>query len=224
MRLLLIRHGHTADTDALVYAGQRDTPLSPLGERQATLLGTRLADEPLAAIYASDLARARATAEPIAAPHGMLAQHRPQLREIAMGAWEGRTYAQLARDDASRLEQWIRDPEQVAPPGGETVQAVRLRARDLLSRQIEEYQKHTVVWVTHGGVIAVLLCDLLGMPITQRWRLRCDLASITTVELWISSENSLRAYEGSICCLNDTYHLHSITPNVSPHAQWRSSP
>jgi broad specificity phosphatase PhoE len=207
MRLLLIRHGHTADTDALVYAGQRDTPLSPLGERQAAVLATRLAGEPLAAVFTSDLARARATAEPIAAPHGTLAQPSPHLREIAMGAWEGQTYVQLARDNASRLEQWIRDPEQVAPPGGETVQAVRLRARELLSRQVEKYRERAVAWVTHGGVIAVLLCDLLGIPITQRWRLRCDLASITTVELWLPPESSPLAYEGSISCLNDTNHL-----------------
>jgi broad specificity phosphatase PhoE len=56
-------------------------------------------------------------------------------------------------------------------------------------------------------MIAVLLCDLLGIPITQRWRLRCDLASITTVELWLPPESSANAYEGSISCLNDTNHL-----------------
>jgi alpha-ribazole phosphatase len=210
MRLLLIRHGHTADSDTLIYAGQRDTPLSPLGERQADALSTRLTHEPLAAIFASDLARASVTAERIAMPRGLRAQAEPRLRELAMGAWEGRTYAQLAQDDPARLERWIADPEHVAPSDGETADALRHRVRGLLPSQIAEYGERTVAWVTHGGVIGVLLCDLLGLPLVQRWRLRCDLASISTVELWLPPGGAQPAVDGALICLNDTNHLRQL--------------
>jgi broad specificity phosphatase PhoE len=129
-----------------------------------------------------------------------------------MGTWEGRTYAQLAQEDAPRLARWIADPEHTAPPGGETAGAMRLRVRRLLLGQCVEYGERTVVWITHGGVIGVLLCDLLGLPLTQRWRLRCDLASISTIDLWVPADNSQRPIEGTLCCLNDTNHVQQLEP------------
>lgn len=210
MRLLLIRHGHTADTDALRYAGHRDVPLSALGERQARALSARLAPEPIAAIFTSDLSRARVTADTIAAPHGLIARQSADLREIAMGAWEGKTYAELAQEYPERLEQWMRDPEHVAPPGGETASAVRGRVRRVLGQQRREYQERTIAWITHGGVIGVLLCDLLGVSITRRWRLHCDLASITTVELLAPRDIDHADGDGSLRCLNDTNHLRAL--------------
>lgn len=215
MRLLLIRHGHTADNDALIYAGQRDTPLSQLGERQADALATRLAAEPLAALYTSDLARAQATAQRIAASLQIAPQPCAALREVDMGVWTGMTYAQLAEDDPERLAAWIRDPEQVAPPGGETAAALRERIQQALGQQLARHaetvgaQGQRIAWVTHGGVIGALLCDLLGVPVSGRWRLQCAPGSITTLDLFIPQgrANDRDAYDGSIHCLNDTAHL-----------------
>ena len=215
MRLLLIRHGHTVDNDGLIYSGQRDTPLTPRGERQADALAARLASEPLAALYTSDLARARATAERIAGPHRVTPQLRPALREIDMGAWAGKTYARLATEDAERVAAWIRDPERFAPLGGETAAHVRERVQQTLQRQLHEHatsseaQRHVIAWVTHGGVIGVLLCDLLGIPTRERWRLHCDPGSITTLDLLVPPRHSgsRSPYDGSIHCLNDTAHL-----------------
>jgi broad specificity phosphatase PhoE len=210
MRLLLVRHGHTPDNDSLIYTGQRDTPLSSLGECEAHALSIRLTGEPLAAVYCSDLARATGTAERVAQPHDLAVQRRSGLRELAMGKWEGRTYAQLALEDAAQLAQWIADPEHSAPPDGETAAEVRSRVRSLLLDQYQEYSEHTIAWITHGGVIGVLICDVLGLPVAQRWRLRCDLASITTVDVWIPSGNSQRWVEGTLACLNDTSHVQQL--------------
>lgn len=210
MRLLLIRHGHTADNGAHVYAGQRDTPLSALGELHAQALSERLAAAPLAAIFTSDLARARATADLIAAPHGLAAQRSAELRELAMGAWEGKTYARLVVDEPERLAGWIRDPAHNAPPGGESAEAMRQRVCRALTRQIDEFSERTVAWITHGGVIGVLLCSLLGIPIAQRWRLQCEVASISTLDVFAVHDDTHDGWDGSIHSLNDRHHLTAL--------------
>src|SRR5262245_1233098 len=95
MRLLLARHGATRNNAEARYTGQSDIPLSSLGERQAEALAKRLFFVRLDAIVSSDLARARATAERVARRHTLPIQLDPDLREIALGAWEGSTYEEV---------------------------------------------------------------------------------------------------------------------------------
>ena len=66
MRLIVVRDGETLYNVQSRFTGQSDIPLSALGEQQASVLGKRLAAEPLAAIAASGLQRARVTAQAIA--------------------------------------------------------------------------------------------------------------------------------------------------------------
>ena len=71
LRLFLIRHGETIWNQNHRYQGHTDVPLSKTGEWQAGLVAKRLKDEPLDAVFSSDLSRARVTAEIIAREHGL---------------------------------------------------------------------------------------------------------------------------------------------------------
>ncbi len=102
MRLIVVRHGETLYNVQSRYTGQSDIPLSALGEQQAAALGKRLAAEPLAAIAASDLQRARVTAQAIARYHKLPVQEDVDLREISFGTWEGATYDEIVARDADR--------------------------------------------------------------------------------------------------------------------------
>ena len=106
MRLLIVRHGATANNAEARYTGQSDVPLSPLGERQVEAVARALADVRLDAIISSDLVRARSTAEAIARYHQVPVLLDPDLREIAIGAWEGLTYAEALRRDPSLVAAW----------------------------------------------------------------------------------------------------------------------
>lgn len=183
MRLLLARHGATPNNAQQRYTGQSDVPLSPLGERQAAALSERLAIERLDCIVASDLSRARATAEAIACHHSLPVQLDPDLREISMGEWEGSTYAELVDREPAALKRWQSDPTSYAPPGGETVAQVRDRLVPALARWQRMHPTGVVVWVTHGGVIGVLLCHLLGLDLNRRWQFRRDNAALTELDL-----------------------------------------
>ena len=202
MRLIVVRHGETLYNVQSRFTGQSDIPLSALGERQAAALGKRLAAEPLAAIAASDLRRARVTAQAIARYHKLPVQEEADLREMTFGAWEGSTYDEIMARDADLVQRWLSDPTIYAPPGGETV----IQLRDRVMRALERWQTRcpetTILWAVHGGVIEVLLCHLLGVDLKLRWQFRHENASITEIDLGRRGTRVVR--------LNETAHLDEL--------------
>src|SRR5262245_20482819 len=94
---LLARHGETDWNREHRVQGHTDVPLNAAGLGQARVLAERLADVSLEAIYASDLERARATAEAVARSQGLEVQVDPDLREKHFGSWEGLTDVEIAQ-------------------------------------------------------------------------------------------------------------------------------
>jgi len=211
VRLIVVRHGETVYNAQRRITGHTDIPLSALGEQQAAALGKRLAAEPLVAIVASDLQRARVTAQAIARYHKLPVQEDADLREISFGAWEGATYDEIAARDADLMQRWLDDPTICAPPGGETV----IQLRDRVARALERWQtscpEATVLWVVHGGVIEVLLCHLLGVDLKLRWQFRHENASISEIDLNGESATVVR--------LNEVAHLpDQVLPEAIVHS------
>ncbi len=196
MRLLLIRHGSTLDNEQGRLTGQADVPLSPLGERQVALLGERLANETLDIIVTSDLQRARATGAAIAHYHQIPVYEDAAIREISLGAWEGVTLAELLKRDAEAITRWQNEPLNVKPPGGETITQLHDRVVPALEFWYANYPDSTVVWVTHGGVIRVLLCHLLNADLNSWEQFKRENASITEVRLGQTAGGSICLVEG----------------------------
>ena len=211
MRLIVVRHGETLYNVQSRFTGQSDIPLSALGERQAAALGKRLAAEPLATIAASDLQRARVTAQAIARYHELPVQEDADLREIAFGAWEGSTYDEIMARDADLVQRWLSDPTIYAPPGGETVIQLRDRVAPALQRWRTRYPEATILWAVHGGVIEVLLCHLQGVDLKLRWQFRHENASITEIEL--------NGKDATLVRLNEITHLPDpVLPEAIAHS------
>ena len=203
MRLFIARHGATQHNLDGRLTGQIDAPLSPLGARQAEALANRLATWRFDAIISSDLARARATADAIAKRHGARIQLDADLREIDMGAWAGRPYAEWSEQDRQRFKAMECDPTgRIAAPGGESFAGLAERVERALRRTYERYADGTVLWIAHGGVIGSLLVSALGLGFHQRQqfqRVNCSL-----FELRYEGERVL------IARLNDTSHLDAL--------------
>ena len=202
MRLIVVRHGETFYNAQSRLTGQSDVPLNSLGERQAVALGDCLAMEHLDAIVTSDLERTRVTASTIASSHGLLVQEDSDLRELAFGEWEGFTFDEVLAKDANQVSLWREDSTIYAPPGGETVAQLRDRCARALKRWQTEYPDASVLWVTHGGLIGVLLCHVLGIDLKRRWQFSHDNASI--------SELRLRGDRLIIVRLNETAHIRAL--------------
>jgi adenosylcobinamide kinase/adenosylcobinamide-phosphate guanylyltransferase len=213
VRLLLARHGETTWNSASRYQGQTDIPLSLRGRRQAQALAARLAHEPIAAIYASDLQRAAETAGIIAAEHRPRGTDaapasptplrlEPRLREMSFGEWEGLTYAEIERLAPEHLARWNADRLNIAPPGGETLANLSARVRAVLDEITRNHAEQTVLVVAHGGSLRALMCLALGLPASAYWQFRFENASLSALEF--HEPGAIVNY------LNDGAHLQAI--------------
>ena len=105
-RIIAVRHGETAWNVDTRIQGHLDIALNDTGHWQARQVARALADEPLAAVYTSDLQRAHATAQAIAQASGAPLVAEPGLRERSFGALEGRTFAEIEADLPEQARRW----------------------------------------------------------------------------------------------------------------------
>ncbi len=117
----LVRHGSVVGAETRRFIGHLDVPLSPLGERQMAAVARRMASVTLDAVYASDLARTRRSAEILAEPHRLDIVTVPELREFAMGRWEGLTAEEIRGLDAAAFATWMSDVAGYQFPEGESL-------------------------------------------------------------------------------------------------------
>lgn len=183
-RLLLVRHGETLANREYRYIGARDEALSERGLAQAELLADALTIFPVSAVYSSPLQRSYRTALPIAARHHIQVQVQEELIEARFGKWEGMTRAEvlaLGPEEERQLKAWERDPS-LAPPGGESFEAVRQRLRTLVERLTLLHRDQTIVLVSHVGPIKVLLCEALNAPLSSIFQIFLDPATVSVVD------------------------------------------
>ncbi|GAB2498201.1 histidine phosphatase family protein [Pseudoxanthomonas sangjuensis] len=184
MRILLARHGETPWNAEGRYQGQIDIPLSPVGEAQARALGSRLNDLRIDRAVASPLARARRTAELALgeARVDMLGLD-ADLQEIAHGEWEGLLASEIDEKDPARLRAWREEPETVLMPGGESLRQVLDRSWRGLARAVDGLgDDDTLLLVAHDAVNRVLLCRIMGLPISRVWSFRQAPTTINLLE------------------------------------------
>jgi broad specificity phosphatase PhoE len=164
------------------FFGQTDIALSPAGVAQATALGTRLGMEPIDAVYASDLLRARDSAAPLAAARGTDVRVVPPLREMAMGRWEGLTFAEIRAREPELCDRWLADPFAMPFPDGESVADLRARAVPALRGVVERHGGQRIAVIAHGGTNRVILADALGLPLGNIFRLAQDYGAWSLIE------------------------------------------
>jgi len=157
VRLLVARHGETRDNASGRWQGWNDSPLTPKGVAQAEELSRRLADAPVAAVYASDLGRAAHTARIVAAHHGLAIESSPALRERNVGIFGGLTGPEVeARYPAALGRRGVDGVLDWAPPEGESFRQILARALPFLESVRLAHAGRDVAVVTHGGVIRLL--------------------------------------------------------------------
>jgi len=164
--LVLIRHGVTAWNRERRFQGLIDIPLDDEGRSQAVRTGRRLAGMRAGALYSSDLARARQTAEPIAAACGLVLRVDARLRERHYGGFEGCTHDDIQRNRPDAWRRWrAREPDFELPGGGETLRGFHARVRAAMLEIAGRHPGQTVIAVTHGGVLDCAYRIATGMPL-----------------------------------------------------------
>jgi broad specificity phosphatase PhoE len=147
--LLLVRHGETDWNAEGRLQGQTDRPLNAYGREQAKRLAERLRGELIDAVYASDLSRARETAEIVGERLGLTVVLDPDLREKNWGTWEG-----LTGSERDRIE-FV----------GESTQDHAERILRAVHRIAERHPDQRVLVVTHGGSVRRIQTVVYGMAL-----------------------------------------------------------
>jgi probable phosphoglycerate mutase len=164
--VLLVRHGESQpahpDRPFPMIDGHGDPPLDPFGVRQAELLGARLQDEQIDAIYVTTLQRTHQTAAPLAAALGITPAVEADLREVYLGEWEGGEFRQkAAAGDPIFVQIWTEERWDVIP-GAEPHDEFDERVWRGFQRIVAAHRNQRVMAVAHGGVIGQLLHRVTG--------------------------------------------------------------
>ena len=201
-RLLLLRHGQTEMSIDRRYSGRGDVPLTEHGRQQAAAAAKRIAAMPDVVgvpVLASPLTRAKQTAQAVADAIGSRVETHQGLLETDFGEWEGRTFTEASERDPDLHRKWLGDSA-VAPPGGESFDAVARRVTAFLDDVLAQHAGHTVLVVSHVTPIKLLLRRALDAGPSLLFRLHLDLASLSIAEFYPDGNAAVRL-------VNDTCHL-----------------
>ncbi|MBB5392612.1 MULTISPECIES: histidine phosphatase family protein [unclassified Herbaspirillum] len=183
--ILLIRHGETDWNVDKRLQGHIDIPLNEAGRRQVLALGEVLADEGIDAVFASDLQRARATAQAVADVAGLPVAIDAGLRERCYGAFEGLRHADIEEKYPEAYRVWkAREPDARYPAGereAETMREFYQRSVNAVRRIVADGKYRKVAIVTHGGVLECL----------HHWASGTGFAQPRTFDIFNASVNRL---------------------------------
>lgn len=181
--IYLLRHGAVRSVEGgKRYTGWQDVALSDIGLQQAGIWADFFSGIALDAICCSDLSRCLETARMIGKRCSLEPKPFPELREVSLGAWEGQRFDTI-RSRCPRAYQ--ERGERIAdhrPPGGESFHDLQARVWPLFEAIANRCSGHRLI-VTHAGVIRVLLCRLLGLPLENLFRLGQTYGALNIVEV-----------------------------------------
>jgi len=200
--VLLIRHGEsraaTAERPFPLVDGHGDPELHPDGRLQADRLAERLRDQPIAAIYVTNLRRTTETAAPLCRALGLTPVVVPELREVHLGDWEGGLLRIKAHDNDPIYQRVIAEQRWDVIPNAESRERFHVRVMRGLARIVAAHRDQLVAAVVHGGVIAHVLAQATAArPFAFNG---ADNASISHIVVLPSDTIVLRRF-------NDTAHL-----------------
>jgi broad specificity phosphatase PhoE len=168
--ILLARHGESDWNRTKRWQGFADRPLTELGRQQAEALAERLERTELDAIYASDLRRARETAEVVARTRGLTVQTTPDLREVDVGSWSGLTRAEAEERFPDGYARWLNGGE--GWEDGETYLQMSDRVIRAIHRIAGAHDGGRVLVIAHGGSIRAVHAAALGIDVHSYRRIQ----------------------------------------------------
>lgn len=179
--IYLLRHGEIESDGIRRFLGQTDVRLNPFGLNQARMWRDAFSETRFSGIYASDLSRCAETARIIAADTATEIHYLSSLREIHLGKLDG-----LAMDDARERfrDDWEargKDISGYVPEGGESFTDLQKRIIPVFN-EISLKHEGNVLIVTHAGVNRVILCYILGMPLSNLFRIEQSFGCLNILE------------------------------------------
>lgn len=186
--IILVRHGETDWNRDGRWQGQADAPLNERGREQAQALADELAGEDVEVVYASDLSRARETAEILAERFDRRpVRVDPRLREINVGGWSGLTTAEIESRFPGEIARWRAGDPSHAFDGGESYATMGDRVVQALGEIAGRHPDGHVLVVLHGGPIRGVLAHASGISYEEQRHRRAHLDNCGFVRVEIQN-------------------------------------
>lgn len=163
----LVRHGETEWNREHRFMGQKDIPLNAQGLQQAADLAAGLSGQHFDALYSSDLLRARQTAQTLADALRLPLRLDARLREVMLGEWQGETHGDVQARFPDLWAERYANPAEFRPPAGETIAEMAARSYPVLDELAAAYPNGRVLLVSHGILLAALICRARGISLSQ---------------------------------------------------------
>lgn len=178
--ITLVRHGQTLRSKAMIYSGQYDVPLTPVGTVQARLCAARLVGTGIDGVFTSPLSRARDTATVIADAVDARLTVDERLIEVDYGPLEG-----LTREDGRdrlgpALDDWRADPFGAPLSGMEPLTDALDRAREVTEHALAICEHPALV--AHQGILRLVLIALGQLAPEDYFTQRLDEAEPVVIE------------------------------------------
>jgi broad specificity phosphatase PhoE len=167
--ILLIRPGATVLDEQGRIKGDLDLPLSPNGVRQVETIVQQVSQMQVDSIYSSPCVSSRQTADALAEQSGARVRIDADLRNLDHGLWEGKRFDELKQTQPRVYRLWADHPENVSPPGGETLEDAEDRVAKFLGRLFRRTKAGTVAVVAAEPMASILRSRLLSQPIENFW-------------------------------------------------------
>jgi alpha-ribazole phosphatase len=183
-RILLFRHGETANSKEVCFNGHYDVGLSKRGQEQFQHWAEILKEKSFKAIYSSDLQRTSNSAQFIAHQHGLKPVSYSELRELSFGTWEGMSVSEVERTYPGQMQERMKSVATFQADGGETYPQLQARVIPKFEEIVARHPNDQIVMVCHGGVNRVILGHLLGIPIDKIFRIHQDYAALNVIQYY----------------------------------------
>jgi len=187
-RVYLIRHGQVKGYEDFPVYGHTDAELTETGVVQLQQMSERLRLVELKAIYSSDLKRTIQGSRQIARYHDVPLYSLPELKESYFGDWEGLPLDEIRTDYAEELEKRRADLYHYRiPGGGESLAEFSKRITNCFTDILAQQKGRDIAVIAHGGVNRIILCNALGMDLSQMSRLHQDYGCLNIIDYFPDS-------------------------------------
>jgi len=182
----LLRHGEVINKGR--YCGSSDVSLTPLGrEQMVQAMGTAPFWN---VVISSPLIRCAEIAQNFSLQCDCPLEVDAALQEIHLGTWEGRSFSEVFEQEREQVEKFWRDPVNNTPPEGEPLHAFHDRVMVAFHHHIKRHTGQRVLMITHGGVIRLILGQVLNMPLEALLKLEVPYAALSRVRVCHEKDGS----------------------------------
>jgi alpha-ribazole phosphatase len=195
-RIHLIRHGQVVGAGTPRYNGHADVGLSEFGVSQYHTIKEKFSGVAISACYSSDLTRCVTGANILGAHFGVEPVTDRNLRELNIGVWEGKTWAELQDEYPVEWRARLADIVGYRVPGGENLLDLQARIMPVIDRIVVKHRGEEVLVVAHGGANRVILLNAIGAPLSSLFNIEQNYCCRNIIDYYADGKTVVKLLNG----------------------------